>query len=423
MRQPRNARKTIAILGVMAVICVAATILLLGRNASSVYPVATGCPGDCPPVVIPTSIMLPTPPAFNIPITSGGELELIDTLLKQTIPASIAYNAPPEMQLGETITIELLLNPSISEPGLVREISEAGITTTATVEITPQMKVEILAPDEEAFTIRRIHDDPIQLVSSTETTRWAWFVTAKKEGTQQLTIVLYRLIKYEDRESWREVETYKSDIDIQVTLLGRLRSMGWGWIAGILVALALVPAFWRWMGVHKKQAEPTSAALRRGVPVREDLGHIFISYRRSDSADITGRIYDRLVDDFGEALIFKDVDSIPLGVDFKDYLDKKVGECRVLLAVIGDRWTNATDAAGRRRLDDPDDFVRIEIESALERDIPVIPLLVRGAQMPAEDSLPPSLQKLIYRNGIPIRPDPDFHRDMDRLESALKDHL
>ena len=152
-------------------------------------------------------------------------------------------------------------------------------------------------------------------------------------------------------------------------------------------------------------------------------GRIFISYRRSDSADIAGRIYDRLIGRFGKDPVFKDVDSIPLGLDFKEYLDKKVGDCDVLLAIIGDRWLDAGNPSGKKRLEDPADFVRIEIESALERGIPVIPLLVRGAEMPREDMLPPGLQKLVYRNGIPIRSDPDFHRDMDRLISALERYI
>lgn len=148
--------------------------------------------------------------------------------------------------------------------------------------------------------------------------------------------------------------------------------------------------------------------------------NVFISYRRSDSADITGRIYDSLVKKFGRDPIFKDVDSIPLGIDFKNYLSKEVGKCNVLLAIIGRQWVNASNANGKKRLDDPDDFVRIEIQSALERAIPVIPLLVQGAQMPIEEDLPASLRSLVWRNGIQIRPDPDFHHDMHRLTSALE---
>ncbi len=152
-------------------------------------------------------------------------------------------------------------------------------------------------------------------------------------------------------------------------------------------------------------------------------GKIFISYRRSDSADVTGRIYDRLVAKFGREFIFKDVDSIPLGSDFKEHLARKVSECDVLLAVIGDSWLSALEEKGNNPSLSTRDFVRIEIQSALERNIPVIPLLVRGAKMPNEDDLPADLQKLVYRNGIPIRSDPDFHRDMDRLISGLENVL
>lgn len=153
------------------------------------------------------------------------------------------------------------------------------------------------------------------------------------------------------------------------------------------------------------------------------LPKCFISYRRYDSADATGRIYDRLLEGYGSERIFKDVDDIPLGTDFRTVLDEAVGDCAVLLAVIGRDWLTVTDERGQRRIDDPADYVRIEIESALERNIPVIPVLVRGASMPGEDDLPASIGAFAYRNGIPIRSDPDFHRDMDRLIQALGDLL
>jgi hypothetical protein len=167
----------------------------------------------------------------------------------------------------------------------------------------------------------------------------------------------------------------------------------------------------------EKQSLPKASAKK--VP----SGIIFLSYRRTDSADIAGRIYDRLLGAFDKVAVFKDVDSIPLGTDFKEYLDEKVSECNVLLALIGDKWLEASDARGKLRLEDPQDFVRIEIESALARNIPVIPLLVRGAFMPSEEELPAGLKKLAFRNGIQIRSDPDFHRDMDRLISALKAYV
>jgi hypothetical protein len=150
---------------------------------------------------------------------------------------------------------------------------------------------------------------------------------------------------------------------------------------------------------------------------------IFISYRREDSADISGRIYDRLADHFGDAAVFKDVDDIPLGVNFKTYLNDIVKQCAIELVVIGPQWLDVTDRSGRRRLDDPTDFVRMEVEAALRRGIPVIPLLVQGASMPGQDRLPSSLAEFSYRNGIPVRPDPDFHRDMNRLMRDLEKYI
>jgi hypothetical protein len=145
----------------------------------------------------------------------------------------------------------------------------------------------------------------------------------------------------------------------------------------------------------------------------------FISYRRYDSADVVGRIYDRLVTVYGAENVFRDVDNIPLGMDFRKILDEAVGSCAVLLVIIGRDWVTVTNESNQRRLDDPADFVRIELESALQRNIPIVPLLVRDASMPREEELPASLRQLVYRNGTRIRSDPDFHHDMDRLIQAL----
>ena len=150
---------------------------------------------------------------------------------------------------------------------------------------------------------------------------------------------------------------------------------------------------------------------------------IFISYRRDDAAYVTGHINDRLRKEFGDDSIFTDVDRIALGVDFRTTLDLMVSQCQILLAVIGHDWLTVKNKDGQIRLQDPTDFVRIEIESALARDIPVIPLLVAGTKMPSKDELPDSLEELAFRNGTQIRPDPDFHTDIDRLIKSLKGHL
>lgn len=150
---------------------------------------------------------------------------------------------------------------------------------------------------------------------------------------------------------------------------------------------------------------------------------IFISYRRDDAAYVTGHINDLLRKEFGEESVFTDVDNIALGVDFRAVLDESVSQCQVLLAVIGDNWLTVRSRDGKPRLDDPADFVRIEIESALKRNIPVIPLLVSGATMPLEEDLPGSLKDLAFRNGTQIRPAPDFNLDMDRLIRNLRAYL
>src|SRR5258708_5794808 len=120
------------------------------------------------------------------------------------------------------------------------------------------------------------------------------------------------------------------------------------------------------------------------------MSKVFISYRREDSADVSGRIYDRLCRPYGAENMFKDVDTIPLGVDFRKLITDSVSRCEVLLAVIGKQWLTVTSPAGKRRLDDPGDFVRMEIEAALQRDIPIIPVLVQGTAMPGADILPPT---------------------------------
>jgi hypothetical protein len=158
--------------------------------------------------------------------------------------------------------------------------------------------------------------------------------------------------------------------------------------------------------------------------VRPATMSVFLSYRREDSADVAGRIYDRLAVAFGQDQVFKDVDSIPLGVDFRDHLQQVVGRCDVVLAVIGDQWlATARPGEASSRLEDPKDFVRIELESALQRGIPVIPVLVRGAAVPHETELPSTLGTLAYRSGISVRADPDFHRDMDRLIDGVRHHV
>lgn len=152
-----------------------------------------------------------------------------------------------------------------------------------------------------------------------------------------------------------------------------------------------------------------------------DMGNIFISYRREDSQHITDRIFDHLVRHFDRKTLFKDVDNIPIGVDFRAHIDAAVANSDVVLAIIGPAWVSVRGADGKRRLDQPNDAVAIEIGSALKRGRKVVPVLVGNATMPDANELPDALKPLATINAVSIRPDPDFSGDFGRLARALKD--
>jgi TIR domain len=150
------------------------------------------------------------------------------------------------------------------------------------------------------------------------------------------------------------------------------------------------------------------------------MSAIFISYRREDSEGVAGRLFDHLVKQFGPERVFFDVESIPAGVDFRTHLGQTLRGCSVVLVLIGTKWLGCAYPAGpyqgQRRLDDPRDFVRIEVEEALRRqEIPVIPVLLGKATMPSEGELPQSLGPLAYRNAEEIRSGAMFADDVQRL--------
>ncbi len=146
---------------------------------------------------------------------------------------------------------------------------------------------------------------------------------------------------------------------------------------------------------------------------------VFASYRRRDSSDITGRICDRLVTEIGRRRLIRDIDSIPLGADFRDFIEHVIPSCRVVLALIGMDWHIEAGADGRRYFDDPKDMVGFELACALRHGVRVVPVLVGGASMPAPEALPETLRPIASLQGIAVRSDPDFHRDMDRLVAGL----
>lgn len=151
------------------------------------------------------------------------------------------------------------------------------------------------------------------------------------------------------------------------------------------------------------------------------MAHIFISYRRDDTGYIASMLAKELVKTFGNDSVFLDVDNIPFGVDFRTHLDQAVAKCDVLLAIVGDRFLDVQTAAGTRRLDDPTDFVRIEIEAALRRGIPIIPVVTEAATMPRECDLPPSLKPFAFRNGAELRSGRNLQFQTEALLKGIQD--
>jgi hypothetical protein len=204
-------------------------------------------------------------------------------------------------------------------------------------------------------------------------------------------------------------------------------------ILGLATSLMVVAAM-RFLAkaVHSTKGFLLSAASRKisnkrqyfyaSSGERTTAAKVFISYRRDDAAAYAGRIEDRLKEEFGRDNVFMDVGSILLGVNFFTALNEAVAQCEVLLAVIGRNWVSAHDIDGKRRLDNPNDFVRIEIASALQRKIPVIPILIDGATIPEANQLPEDLKELALRNGMEIR-HVSFQDDMNRLIRGLKGRM
>ncbi len=154
------------------------------------------------------------------------------------------------------------------------------------------------------------------------------------------------------------------------------------------------------------------------------MAGIFISYRRADSISATGRLHEYLTNAFGADMVFKDVEDIPPGVDFRQHLKNSIEACNIVLVIIGNRWVNITDAEGNRRLFAEDDWVRTEVATALHSPNTVtIPVLVEGAAPPQASELPDDIKELAYRNAFHVRNDPDFPSDASKLIELLRPQM
>jgi len=275
--QPGAARY--AILFVLILLAGFAIRALLGNSLGQSFQTVNPCPGGCLPT--PTEVgpclgeCLPTPTeagpclgeCLPTPTEAGpcvgeclptpteaspGQTFIqIDPLLQQATSASFAFNTPSDMQLGQTVTIQLLLSPSASPDQLSTQVSGGENVVSGSLQIAPLMKAELVPQDTEAFKITALPENAEQVVSTTDTTKWEWIITALKAGRQHLTLVVYRQVKYQGQDFWRDVKSYQSDIAIDVTLLQRIQDMDWGWAGGVLVTALLIPGFWRWLDGRK----------------------------------------------------------------------------------------------------------------------------------------------------------------------------
>lgn len=282
------------------------------------------------------------------------------------------------------------------------------------VPVYEYMGAEMLGVDRHNFRIDAVPADGLLHILPDTVNRWRWSIRPLGEqalGINRLEIQIYLPLRRSDGTAFRQ-ETNLLPLEIEVfdsgaTSGGDDDDGGGGWLmvhGGVIGLLALIgtgayTGYW-WTQRRRK-------ALR-----------IFISYRRADSQGSAGRLYDRLARTFGKGLVFRDVEEIEYGEDFIQAIDQAVGACEVLIAVIGNQWVAAQDSEGRRRLDNPHDFVRLEIATALRRGIRVIPALVDDARMPSEADLPDELKELQRRNAIAVRND-SFDDDVDRLVRSL----
>jgi len=152
---------------------------------------------------------------------------------------------------------------------------------------------------------------------------------------------------------------------------------------------------------------------------QDTVSKIFVSYRREDSRGDAGRLTDKLKAHFGDKQIFRDIEAIDPGLDFVETISNAVGSCAVLLAIIGPNWLKSADSTGQRRLDDPHDFVRLELSAALNRNIRVITVLVGGAAMPKAEELPSTLESFARRQAHELS-DSRWDFDVQHLVETLE---
>jgi hypothetical protein len=239
-------------------------------------------------------------------------------------------------------------------------------------------------------------------------TNWRWILAPNSaaQGIQNLDV---RLWTVDDQQRVTEVWNHAFSIEVNPAPVaaGENESAN-RWLAILAIALSVIAVtsimgFVSWQHFRKRR-QP----------------RIFISYRRQDSGGSAGRLYDRLRERFGDDTIFRDVDTIGFGSDFLKDIHDAIEQSDVVIVVIGNKWLSVNDEKGNLRIHDPDDFVRLELATALSKNKRVIPALVDEADMPDAEILPEDLRALAFRNAVHIRND-SFDDDVNRLLRQLRE--
>jgi hypothetical protein len=325
-----------------------------------------------------------------------------DDVVKEMDWGNIAFNTPSKMNLRDKATIQLVLSLTHGIDELSHMITAKGEKDNARIKVSDRMEADLSGFDFEIIPITPKE----QAISHVDATSWSWRVRPKSKGLHQLHLTLTAKFDLNGTQTQKSIRTFERTITVEVTtteMLTEFVADNWLWV---WAPFALPVGVWVW----KK---------RRPSPELKLLGGIFISYRREDSAGHAQAIYARLAQHTPKDRIFMDVDAIKPGVDFPRVLQRAVTECDIMIAVIGKRWGGIEGQTGRR-IDDPKDFVRLEVSSALARGIPVIPVLVEGATMPPENTLPDDLKKLNERQWIELS-NTRFTYDLGRLVDAVRD--
>lgn len=322
----------------------------------------------------------------------------------------ILYNPPTEMVKNKTERVEVRIGrDTVDDKGLIGtgdiQIEDIPVTTTMTVKLCCGATEK-----DYPFDIVSLNTAETQLIEPTGYTQWAFDVTPRKSGEHYLNLSVSAHYTYaNDKTRTKDIPVITRIIHVNVDKAAETKSWfinNWKWLSSSLLIPLLLWYLTYYFSQQKKQKRKFNKDIK-----------IFISYRRDDSSGYTLAIYEQLNPTFGDENVFMDMDDIPHGLDFVEHIETRLSDAQVVLVMIGKHWLNASNDTGRR-LDDPNDFVRLEVETALKRNIRVIPVLLKGASMPTAEALPDTLKSLARRNAIKIHDD-QFDASIKRLIDTI----